>query len=283
MRTLGVILCFLALPGMVRAQCHFRGYSSYSYPSYSYGSSYSYGGTYYPAGYYPASHGYPAGYYSAGYYPSYGYAKEFVPVATYVPVPFPLYLATAATVTTAAASNATTLGAAAPAAAPAMPPAMPAAAPAGNCDKMAAVLAQQTTILASIAADLKAMRGGAASPTAPAVPEAAPKAAAPEKPDVPTLLHARCAACHESAVSATKGKRFTMFVTTDKGPEMAKKNAAGATVALEPADLQKIEKELASGHMPPAKDDAGAPVPGLTPTERQGAVEFFRRVLAQPR
>ena len=146
-------------------------------------------------------------------------------------------------------------------------------------DRLLTLAEQTSTRLGSLETRVTALEGRGSSGGPPPGAAATPPAM-PAGMDVPGLLFAKCAACHEAKVSAKLGKRFTLFVVAGDRVDMAKLDAAGKLVQLTPTDLRKMERVLADNSMPPPEDIDKKPVPGLTPAERAEAVKFLQAALA---
>jgi mono/diheme cytochrome c family protein len=218
---------------------------SYSYPSYSYS--------------YPVYQEYKAP------------AVSYVPVATYYPVPVPLYLAGAMKDYMGMSDK----------------KAMPADSTKEILDAINKV-GTRVDLINSRVDDLdRRMRAlevrgptpppGPADPFAPGRLPAPEKAPAPKKETsaetMPQMFHAACAACHDQKVAKDKGGSFVMFVTQFDGivavsAEMGPK--PGETLSV--AALKKMHARLTTKDvkkvMPPATDAEGKALQALPPERR---------------
>lgn len=269
LRKLGVLLCLLALAEASALPALRADYS------HCYRSGYSY----WPGGHWCGGGGYGAGYYKAGYYRSYAAYYESPVLKPY----FVRYLAVLPLAELPTYGAYAETAKATPAAAPAaMPPAAPAATSSleAKLDRVLALSEQTLNRVGTLEQRVSAVEARVGIAPAPAGgPPAAPRAAGADAPDVPTMLHAACARCHEAKVAAKLGKRFVCFADGPDGAEMAKLGPDGKPAQLARADLQKMRDQLAKGKMPPETDAEGHPVKPMSEADRKRAVAFLDEAL----
>lgn len=99
--------------------------------------------------------------------------------------------------------------------------------------------------------------------------------------DAPSILHTRCASCHDEKNVVREKAKVTLFVTGPNGAEMATRDKSNQIVSLSLGTVKKVRQQLVEKTMPPPQNIAGQPVPPMSPQEVQKSLEFLNTIITQ--